>query len=78
VVVEVVRPRWLPDCRDAGDLAISHDRLGDLAAAAGDAAARTACQAALAIAGRLAAADPANAEWQQAVEFYRQRLADLG
>ena len=46
-------------------LSVSHERLGNVAVAAGDlAAARTAYQAALDIRTRLAAADPANTGWQ--------------
>jgi hypothetical protein len=49
-----------------------------VAAAAGDlAAARDHYQAALDIAARLAAADPANTEWQRDLSFVRQRIADL-
>jgi TIR domain len=61
------------------DLSVSHNRLGDLATAAGDlTAARTAYQAALDIAERLAAADPTNTGWQEAVRAGRQRITDLG
>jgi hypothetical protein len=60
------------------DLSVSHNRLGDLAAAAGDtAAARAAYQASLAIAERLAATDPANTQWKEDVELFRQRISDL-
>ena len=46
------------------DLSVSHNKLGDVARAAGDlAAARAAYQASLDIAVRLAAADPANTLW---------------
>jgi hypothetical protein len=42
------------------------------------AAARTAYQAALGIAARLAAADPANTRWQRDLAIRRQRLEGLG
>ena len=46
--------------------------------AAGDlTAARTAYQASLDIAERLAAADPANTQWQRDLSFVRQKLVDL-
>ena len=60
------------------DLSLSHERLGTVAAAAGDlAAARTAYQASLAIAERLAAMDTQNAQWRADIARVRQRLADL-
>ncbi|MFN2497090.1 MAG: hypothetical protein ABR608_14475, partial [Pseudonocardiaceae bacterium] len=60
------------------DLSISHNKLGDLAVAAGDlATAEQRYQAALNIAERLAAADPRNAQWQRDLEISQQRLADL-
>ena len=53
-------------------------RLGDVAAAAGDlAAARAAYQAGLDIAARLAAADPANTEWQRDLSISHNKLGDL-
>ena len=52
--------------------------LGDLAPAAGDlAAARTAYQAGLAIAERLAAADPANTGWQRDLSVGHNKVGDL-
>ena len=52
--------------------------IGGILIAAGDLdTARTAYQAALAIAERLAAADPDNTESQEAVQVYRQRITDL-
>ncbi len=60
------------------DLSVSHERLGDLARAAGDStAARTAYQASLDIAARLAAADPTNSEWQRDLSISHERLGDL-
>ena len=60
------------------DLSVSHDKLGDVAAAAGDlAAARTAYQAALDIAARLAAADPANVGWRSDLKIMQQKIDDL-
>ena len=49
-----------------------------MARAAGDLdAARTAYQVSLDIAARLAAADPANAQWQSDLAYVRQRIAEL-
>ena len=49
-----------------------------MAIAAGDlTAARTAYQAALDIAARLTAADPANAGWQHDLETMQQKIDDL-
>ncbi len=54
------------------------NELGDVAVAAGDlAAARTAYQASLDIAARLAAADPANTEWQRDLSVSHNRLGDV-
>ena len=59
-------------------LAVIHERLGDAAIAAWDlTAARTAHQARLDIAERLAAADPVNAKWQRDLERARQRISGL-
>jgi alkanesulfonate monooxygenase SsuD/methylene tetrahydromethanopterin reductase-like flavin-dependent oxidoreductase (luciferase family) len=50
---------------DTHDLSVSHDRIGDVQRAQGDlTAALTSYQASLAIAERLAKADPGNAGWQ--------------
>ncbi len=60
------------------DLSVSHERLGDVAVAAGDlAAARAAYQAGLDIAVRLAAADPANAQWQRDLAYVERRVREL-
>ena len=60
------------------DLSISHERLGDVAVAAGDlAAARAAYQASLNIRTQLVAADPANTEWQREREAMRQKIDGL-
>jgi hypothetical protein len=60
------------------DLSVSHNRLGDVAVAAGDlAGARAAYQAGLDIRVRLAAADPANAEWQRDLSVSHNRLGDV-
>ena len=60
------------------DLSVSHDKLGDVAAAAGDlAAARDPYQAALDIADRLAAADPANTGWQRDLSVSHNKLGDV-
>ena len=59
-------------------LSVSRERLGDLAAAAGDlAGAGEHYRAGLAIAERLAAADPTNTEWQRDLSISRERLGDL-
>ena len=61
-----------------GDLSVSHERLGDLAVAAGDlTAARTAYTAALTIAQKLADADPTNTEWQRDLAVSHNHLGDL-
>ena len=76
-----VQARAAADPADTGwqrDLSISHDRLGDVAVAAGDlTAARTAYQAALDIRIRLAAADPANTEWQRDLSISHDRLGNV-
>ena len=60
------------------DLSVSHNKLGDIAAAAGDlAAARDHYQASLDIAARLAAADPANTEWQRDLSVSHNKLGDI-
>ena len=60
------------------DLSISHDKLGDVASAAGDlAAARDHYQASLDIRVRLAAADPANTGWQRDLSISRQKIANF-
>ncbi|MGH3778904.1 MAG: CHAT domain-containing protein, partial [Pseudonocardiaceae bacterium] len=60
------------------DLSISHERLGDLAVAAGDlAGAQQRFQAGLTIAERLAAADPTNTEWQRDLSISYIKLGDL-
>jgi len=60
------------------DLAVSHDRFGDVAVAAGDlTAARTAYQASLDTAARPASADPANTQWQRDPAVSRQRSERL-
>jgi hypothetical protein len=59
-------------------LSVSHERLGDVAAAAGDlAATRAAYQAGLDLRLRLAAADPANTGWQRDLSLMRQKIDDL-
>jgi hypothetical protein len=64
--------------RQGNPLRVDDNKLGDVAVAAGDlAAARTAYQASLDIRVRLAAADPANAQWQQDLRFVRERIDDL-
>ncbi|MDQ3765282.1 MAG: hypothetical protein M3460_28505 [Actinomycetota bacterium] len=60
------------------DLSVSHDRLGDLAVAAGDlSTAQQRFQTALDIRERLAAADPSNTAWQRDLSISQQRLTDL-
>ncbi|MGH3931790.1 MAG: hypothetical protein ACRDTF_17655, partial [Pseudonocardiaceae bacterium] len=60
------------------DLSISHNKLGDLAVAAGDlATAQNRFQTGLTIAERLAAMDPANAQWRSDLAYVQQRMADL-
>ena len=60
------------------DLSVSHNKLGDLAVAAGDlAAAQQHYQAALTIRERLAAADPTNTEWQRDLSVSHEQLGDL-
>ena len=61
------------------DLSVSHDKLGDVAVAAGDlAAARAAYQASLDIAVRLAAADPANTGWQRDLSVSHEQAGGCG
>jgi hypothetical protein len=61
------------------DLSVSHDKLGDLAVAAGDlGAAGTAYTAALTIAQKLADADPTNTQWQRDLAVALERLENLG
>ena len=56
----------------------SHERLGDLAVAAGDSAtAEQHYRAGLAIAERLAAADPGNAEYQRDLSISHNKLGEL-
>jgi tetratricopeptide (TPR) repeat protein len=60
------------------DLAVSHERLGDVAVAAGDlAAAHAAYQAALDITARLAAANPANTARQHDLSVGYDKLGDV-
>jgi tetratricopeptide (TPR) repeat protein len=60
------------------DLAITHERLGDLAVAAGDlTAARTSYQACRDIALRLTADDPTNTGWQRELSVSHNKLGDL-
>ena len=57
---------------------MSHNKLGDVASAAGDlTAARAAYEAGLAIIQRLAQSDPVNHQWQQDLQWVRLRLAAL-
>jgi hypothetical protein len=71
-------PQSLAAATRQRDLAISHQRIGDLAAATGDmAAARDAYTVALAIAARLATADPANTELAARAEALRQRITQV-
>ena len=82
------RPAWTSAARLAAadpantgwqrDLSISHNKLGDVAVAAGDlAAARAAYQASQDIRTRLAAADPANTEWQRDLSISHGKLGDV-
>jgi len=74
------RRRPLGDGRAAGcnRLSVSHERLGDLAVAAGDlTAARAAYTAALTIRQRLADADPGNTGWQRDLSVSQERLKNL-
>jgi tetratricopeptide (TPR) repeat protein len=60
------------------DLSISHERLGELAVAAGDLnTAQQRFQAGLSIRERLAAADPSNTAWQRDLSINQQRLMEL-
>jgi hypothetical protein len=70
--------RLVPVMIGARDLSISHNRLGDLAAAVGDTpTADQHYRAQLAIAERLATTDPANAQYQRDLDYIRQRVATL-
>ena len=63
---------------DARDLSVSHNKLGDVQVAQGNlAAALTSFQASLAIAERLAKADPGNAGWQRDLSVSHDRLGDV-
>ncbi len=58
--------------------AVSHERLGDVAVAAGDLGpARGHYQAALDTWTQLIATDPANTQWQRAPSYSRERLGDI-
>ena len=60
------------------DLSVSHNKFGDLAAAAGDwKAAGAEYATALALAQRLADAHPDNAEWQRDLSICHERHGDL-
>jgi hypothetical protein len=60
------------------DLSVGHDRLGDVAVAAGDLAeARVAYQASLDIRVRLAAANPANTQWQRDLAYVERKISEL-
>ena len=60
------------------DLSVSHNKVGDLAAASGDlSAARDAYTAALAIRQRLADADPGNAGWQRDLSVSHDMIGGL-
>jgi tetratricopeptide (TPR) repeat protein len=66
--------------RDANerDISAAHDRIGDVQQAQGDlAAALTSFTAGLAIAERLAKADPANAGWQRDLSVSHDRIGDV-
>ena len=69
------------DTTNAGwqrDLSVSHDRVGDVLLAQGDAAgALGEYRASLAIAERLAAQDPTNADWQRNLWVSYWRMAVL-
>jgi tetratricopeptide (TPR) repeat protein len=81
IIHKQIQVRARADPANAGwqrDLSVSHNRLGDLATAAGDqATARTHYQQDLAIAERLVAADPANAQRQRDLSVSHNRLGDL-
>jgi tetratricopeptide (TPR) repeat protein len=60
------------------DLSVSHEKVGDLAVAAGDlSAARDAYSASLAIRQRLVDADPGNAGWQRDLSVSHEKVGDL-
>lgn len=56
-------------------MSVSHDRVGDVKAGAGDLAA--AYQSALDITARLAAADPTNSEWLRDLSVTQQMIENL-
>lgn len=61
------------------DLSVSHNKVGDIAVAAGELpTARSAYEASLAIRTRLAVLDPSNAQWREDLRWMRQRLDELG
>ena len=71
-------PPTPPTRNGSGTCLSATNKLGDVAVAAGDlAAARNAYQTSLDIRTRLAAADPANTEWQRDLETVRQKINDL-
>ena len=75
-------PGWPPPTpptpNGSGTCRSATKRLGDVAIAAGDlAAARAAYQASLDIRTRLAAADPANTQWQRDLSVSHDRLGDV-
>jgi tetratricopeptide (TPR) repeat protein len=60
------------------DLSVSHNRMGDLARAAGDLdGARSAYQEAMTIRARLAASDPTNTDWQRDLSISHNKMGDL-
>jgi len=60
------------------DLSVSHNKLGDVAVAAGDVAvAKDHFEISLRIAEQLAALDPGNQQWQKDVQICMQRLINL-
>jgi hypothetical protein len=76
--VQVVRLGRISNTGWQRDLSVSHDRLGDVAVAAGDlAAANEHFEIDLRIAETLAAKGPDNAQWTRDVEISRNRLIDL-
>ena len=63
---------------DQSRVALCHDRIGDVQQAQGDlAAALTSYQASLAIAERLAKADPGNAGWQRDLSVSHNNIGDV-
>ena len=63
---------------DERDLSVSHNKIGDVQRAQGDlAAALTSYQASLAIADRLAKADPGNAGWQRDLSVSHEKIGDV-